>query len=55
MRPADGEHGLRGDVAPVARQFVELFKGYDVVVCPTGSCTVSRGHCCVAQVVAVVL
>ncbi len=52
MRPADGEHGLRGDVAPVARQFVELFKGYGAVVCPQAVALcpsgigVTLGHWC---------
>lgn len=37
--------GCTADAAPVARQFVEQFSGYDAVVCPSGSCTsMIRNH-----------
>jgi len=37
--------GCSADTAPVARQFVEMFSGYDAVVCPSGSCTsMIRNH-----------
>ncbi|MBB3208426.1 L-lactate dehydrogenase complex protein LldE [Rhodopirellula rubra] len=37
--------GCTADAAPVARQFVEMFSGYDAVVCPSGSCTsMIRNH-----------
>lgn len=37
--------GCSPDAAPVARQFVEMFSGYDAVVCPSGSCTsMIRNH-----------
>ena len=31
--------GCVHDAAPLARRFVEVFDGYDYVVCPSGSCT----------------
>lgn len=36
--------GCNDDTAPVARRFVELFAGYDAVVCPSGSCTAMVRH-----------
>ncbi|EMI56199.1 (Fe-S)-binding protein [Rhodopirellula sallentina] len=37
--------GCTADAAPVARKFVEIFSGYDAVVCPSGSCTsMIRNH-----------
>lgn len=37
--------GCESDTAPVARKFVEMFSGYDAVVCPSGSCTsMIRNH-----------
>jgi L-lactate dehydrogenase complex protein LldE len=37
--------GCSADAAPVARKFVEMFSGYDAVVCPSGSCTsMIRNH-----------
>jgi L-lactate dehydrogenase complex protein LldE len=37
--------GCDEDAAPLARRFVEIFRGYDAVVCPSGSCTsMVRNH-----------
>lgn len=37
--------GCEADTEPVAKQFVEMFSGYDAVVCPSGSCTsMIRNH-----------
>ncbi len=37
--------GCSADAAPVARQFVEMFSGYDAIVCPSGSCvSMVRNH-----------
>lgn len=37
--------GCEADTAPVAKKFVEMFAGYDAVVCPSGSCTsMIRNH-----------
>jgi len=36
--------GCVDDAAPVARRFVEMFAGYDAVVCPSGSCTAMIRH-----------
>ena len=37
--------GCSAEAAPVARQFVEMFSGYDAVVCPSGSCvSMVRNH-----------
>ncbi|MCM2371121.1 (Fe-S)-binding protein [Aporhodopirellula aestuarii] len=37
--------GCNADAAPVARKFVEMFSGFDAVVCPSGSCTsMIRNH-----------
>ncbi|QDV62808.1 (Fe-S)-binding protein [Crateriforma conspicua] len=36
--------GCNSDTAPVARRFVELFTGYDAVICPSGSCTAMVRH-----------
>ena len=31
--------GFPGDARPLAARFLEIFSGYDAVVCPSGSCT----------------
>ncbi|QDT36226.1 (Fe-S)-binding protein [Stratiformator vulcanicus] len=31
--------GCTSDAAPLARRFFDTFRGYDAVVCPSGSCT----------------
>jgi L-lactate dehydrogenase complex protein LldE len=37
--------GLADAAAPLARRFLEIFRGYDAVVCPSGSCTsMVRNH-----------
>jgi L-lactate dehydrogenase complex protein LldE len=37
--------GVTDAAAPLARRFVEVFSGYDAVVCPSGSCTsMVRNH-----------
>jgi L-lactate dehydrogenase complex protein LldE len=37
--------GCAEDAAPLARRFLEIFRGYDAVVCPSGSCTsMVRNH-----------
>jgi L-lactate dehydrogenase complex protein LldE len=37
--------GFTGDAAPLARRYVEIFRGFDHVVCPSGSCTsMVRNH-----------
>src|SRR5512138_305993 len=37
--------GFTDDAAPLARRFVEIFRGFDHVVCPSGSCTsMVRNH-----------
>jgi L-lactate dehydrogenase complex protein LldE len=37
--------GFAGDAAPLARRFLEVFGGFDAVVCPSGSCTsMVRNH-----------
>ena len=37
--------GCTAEAAPVARRLIELFDGYDAVVCPSGSCTsMVRNH-----------
>ena len=37
--------GCAADTRPVARKFVEIFKNYEYVVCPSGSCTsMVRNH-----------
>jgi len=37
--------GFAGDAAPLARRFVEVFRGFEHVVCPSGSCTsMVRNH-----------
>jgi L-lactate dehydrogenase complex protein LldE len=37
--------GFAADAAPLARRYVEVFQGFDHVVCPSGSCTsMVRNH-----------
>jgi L-lactate dehydrogenase complex protein LldE len=37
--------GCANDAAPLARRFLEIFGGYEAVVCPSGSCTsMVRNH-----------
>jgi L-lactate dehydrogenase complex protein LldE len=37
--------GCADDAAPLARRFLEVFAGFDAVVCPSGSCTsMVRNH-----------
>ncbi len=37
--------GCAAEAAPLARRFLEVFGGYDAVVCPSGSCTsMVRNH-----------
>ncbi len=36
--------GCNEDTAPVARRFVEIFADYDMIVCPSGSCTAMVKH-----------
>jgi L-lactate dehydrogenase complex protein LldE len=37
--------GLAANAAPLARRFLEIFGGFDAVVCPSGSCTsMVRNH-----------
>ena len=37
--------GFAGEAAPLARRFLEVFDGYEAVVCPSGSCTsMVRNH-----------
>ncbi len=37
--------GCNDETAPVARRFVEMFSGFDAIVCPSGSCTsMVRNH-----------
>jgi L-lactate dehydrogenase complex protein LldE len=37
--------GCAEDAAPLARRFLQIFRGYDAVVCPSGSCTsMVRNH-----------
>ncbi|HWL10842.1 MAG TPA: (Fe-S)-binding protein [Planctomicrobium sp.] len=36
--------GCRDDAAPLARRFVEIFSGYDAIVCPSGSCVAMVTH-----------
>jgi L-lactate dehydrogenase complex protein LldE len=37
--------GCAADAAPLARRFLEVFGGFDAVVCPSGSCTsMVRNH-----------
>jgi L-lactate dehydrogenase complex protein LldE len=37
--------GCADDAAPLARRFLEVFRGHDAVVCPSGSCTsMVRNH-----------
>jgi L-lactate dehydrogenase complex protein LldE len=37
--------GVADAVAPLARRFLDVFSGYDAVVCPSGSCTsMVRNH-----------
>ncbi len=36
--------GCRDDAAPLARRFVEIFKDYDAIVCPSGSCVAMVTH-----------
>jgi L-lactate dehydrogenase complex protein LldE len=37
--------GIAAAVEPLARRFLEIFSGYDAVVCPSGSCTsMVRNH-----------
>lgn len=37
--------GCAGDAAPLARRFLEVFGGFEAVVCPSGSCTsMVRNH-----------
>jgi L-lactate dehydrogenase complex protein LldE len=37
--------GFEGDAAPLARKFLDVFGGFDHVVCPSGSCTsMVRNH-----------
>jgi L-lactate dehydrogenase complex protein LldE len=37
--------GFADDAAPLARRFLEVFGGFDAVVCPSGSCTsMVRNH-----------
>ena len=31
--------GCADDAAPLARRFLDVFGGFDAVVCPSGSCT----------------
>jgi len=37
--------GFASDAEPLARRFLEVFRGFDAVVCPSGSCTsMVRNH-----------
>jgi L-lactate dehydrogenase complex protein LldE len=36
--------GLADAAEPLARRFLEIFRGYDAVVCPSGSCTSMVRH-----------
>lgn len=36
--------GCWDDAAPLARRFVEIFRDYEAVVCPSGSCTAMVTH-----------
>ncbi|HTN52909.1 MAG TPA: (Fe-S)-binding protein [Anaeromyxobacter sp.] len=37
--------GFAGDAAPLARRFLQVFEGYEHVVCPSGSCaSMVRNH-----------
>jgi L-lactate dehydrogenase complex protein LldE len=36
--------GLAAAAAPLARRFLEIFSGFDAVVCPSGSCTSMVRH-----------
>jgi L-lactate dehydrogenase complex protein LldE len=37
--------GFASDTEPLARRFLEVFRGFDAVVCPSGSCTsMVRNH-----------
>lgn len=36
--------GCWDDAKPLARRFVDIFSGYDYVVCPSGSCTAMVTH-----------
>lgn len=36
--------GCTNEVAPLAKRFLDIFKGYDAVVCPSGSCVSMVTH-----------
>ena len=44
MRSANGNTGLTEETRPLAERYLQVFKDYEYIVCPSGSCTSMVRH-----------